>query len=68
MFLLFLSDYNENLNVSTNFSECSKYEISRKSAFWDINCFMQTGKGTSAQTDTNDEANSPFSQLVCKLP
>ena len=65
---LILTDFNETLNLSTDFWKKLKYQISSKSVQWQLNCSMPTGGRTDRQTDRqtgrHDEANSRFSQFL----
>jgi hypothetical protein len=46
-----LSDFNQNWNLSTEFSKNIRHEFSRKSIWWESNCSMPTDRQTERQTD-----------------
>jgi hypothetical protein len=56
---VFLYDFNETRNVSTEFRKIFKYQISLKSLSWEPSCSIRT----DGQTGRHDEAIGRFSQF-----
>ena len=65
-YLLFLSDFNENLNFPDRFSKILKYQISWKSVQWEPSCSMGTDERTDGQTWRIQYAPSQYCESARK--
>jgi len=59
---LFLSDFNDTWIFSTDFRKIPKYQISRKSTYWDPSCSMQTDGRTKLLVAFRNFANAPANE------